>query len=227
MRDKYPDAGQGAVCDSVFALHAQVHSSISVLQAPRHQPPNQWILGCRCLVVSGAAMSLATESMEAGIEQPLVSVSVSAATGSAAHPPSTQSDGQKVRTKPSRPDTLKKARNPRVLKNVTVAERVVKFGMYSLYDNNGKLYCKPCGKKMDETREDSLTKNVTSGFHDVACAKHTHASAKFALVPGYEQREESRQSKERAGGAIRTLTLFFLLWHPLSDGGEIPDPKVP
>mmetsp|Transcript_28989 Transcript_28989/g.48143 ORF Transcript_28989/g.48143 Transcript_28989/m.48143 type:complete len:120 (-) Transcript_28989:399-758(-) len=38
--------------------------------------------------------------------------------------------------------------------------------------NNGALYCKPCGKKMDETQEDSLMKHVTSGNHDVVCAKH-------------------------------------------------------
>ena len=34
---------------SVFALHAPVRTSIGVLQAPHHQPPSQWILGCRCL----------------------------------------------------------------------------------------------------------------------------------------------------------------------------------
>ena len=27
-------------------------------------------------------------------------------------------------------------------------------------------------KKMDETREDSLTKHATSGIYDVVCAKH-------------------------------------------------------
>ena len=66
-----------------------------------------------------------------------------------------------------------------------------------LYDDNGKLYRKPCGKKMDETREDSLTKHITPGFHGVACAKHIRAGAKFVLAPGYEQREETRQSKEK------------------------------
>ena len=30
-----------------------------------------------------------------------------------------------------------------------------------------------------------------------------------------------------AGGAIRTLTLFFLLWHALSDGGGTPESEVP
>ena len=71
------------------------------------------------------------------------------------------SDGQKVRAKPLRPDTLTKAKQTRVLKRVTIAQRVEKYGKYGLYDNNGALYCKPCGKKMDEAREDSLTKHVT------------------------------------------------------------------
>ena len=48
LRDKYPDAGRGHFVTCVFALHAPVRSS-ALLQAPHHQPPNQWILGCRCL----------------------------------------------------------------------------------------------------------------------------------------------------------------------------------
>ena len=50
---------------------------------------------------------------------------------------------------------------------------------------------------MDASREDSLTKHVTSGIHDVACSKHICASAKFVLAPGYEQREERRKAKEK------------------------------
>ena len=41
--------------------------------------------------------------------------------------------------KPSRPDTLKKAKQPRVLKKVTIAQRVEKYGKYGLYDNNGAV----------------------------------------------------------------------------------------
>ena len=41
--------GQFVTC--LFALHAPVCSSAAILQAPHHQPPNQWILGCRCLQV--------------------------------------------------------------------------------------------------------------------------------------------------------------------------------
>ena len=163
LQDKYPDAGQGAVrdlcvrsaCPSAFfsrrssstssSAPPSVDSGLQVPSAP--------------LVVSGAATSLATESVESEVVEPSASVAESStaatgsATGSAAHPPSTsQSDGQKVRTKPSLPDTLKKANQPRVLKKVTIAQRVEKYGKYGLYDNNGRLYCKPCGKKMDETR---------------------------------------------------------------------------
>ena len=92
-----------------------------------------------------------------------------------------ESGAQKVPAKPSRPDTLKKAKKPRVLKTVTIAQRVEKYGKYGLYDNNGKLYCKPCGKKMDETREDSLTRHVISGIHDAACAKVICAGAQLVL----------------------------------------------
>ena len=41
--------GQFVTC--VFALHAPVRSSAAILQACHRQPPNQWILGCRCLRV--------------------------------------------------------------------------------------------------------------------------------------------------------------------------------
>ena len=58
--------------------------------------------------------------------------------------------------KPLCPEALKKAKKLRVLKTVTIAQRVEKYVKHGLYDNNGKLYCKPCGKKMDETREDSV-----------------------------------------------------------------------
>ena len=108
-----------------------------------------------------------------------------------------ESGAQKKPTKPSRPDTLKKAKNSRVLKTVTIAQRVEKYGKYGLYDNNGKLYCKPCGKKMDETREDSLTRHVISGIHDAACAKVIRAGAKLVLAPGYAEREEKRKVKEK------------------------------
>ena len=36
-----------------------------------------------------------------------------------------------------------------MLKTVTVAQRVEKYGKYGLYDNNGTLHCRPCGKKKE------------------------------------------------------------------------------
>ena len=40
---------RGQFATYVFALHAPVRTSAAILQAPHHQPPNQWILRCRCL----------------------------------------------------------------------------------------------------------------------------------------------------------------------------------
>ena len=68
LRDKYPDAGQGAVCDfcvcsacpsSFFNRHSSGASSSAAQSGDsRLQVP---------LVVSGAATSVATESVEAGV----------------------------------------------------------------------------------------------------------------------------------------------------------------
>ena len=40
---------RGQFATYVFALHAPVHSSAAVPQAPHHQPPNHWISSTRCL----------------------------------------------------------------------------------------------------------------------------------------------------------------------------------
>ena len=66
--------------------------------------------------------------------------------------------------KPSCPETLKRAEKLRVKRTVTIAQRVEKYGKHGLYDNNGKLYCKACGKKMNETREDSVCICSLSAF---------------------------------------------------------------
>ena len=155
------------------------------------------------LVVSGAATPLATESVESGVVEPSASgaESSTAATGSA-----TGSDGWKVHAKPLRPDTLKKAKQPRVLKKVTIAQRVEKYGKYGLYDNNGALYCKPCGKKMDETWEDSLTKHVTSGIHDAACANYTHTGANFGCR---SELQTHPAHKEMQMGSLCALIFFW------------------
>ena len=42
---------KGQIVTCMFALHAPVRASAAILQAPHHQPPNQWTLGCRCLRV--------------------------------------------------------------------------------------------------------------------------------------------------------------------------------
>ena len=135
LRDKYPDAGQGAVCDLCVrsarpsAFFSRRSSSTSS-SAPPSVDSGLQVLSAP-LVVSGAAMSLATESMDSGVVEPSASVAESStaatgsAIGSAAHAPSTsQSDGQKVRAKRSRPDTLKKAKQPCVLKGVIIAQRL-------------------------------------------------------------------------------------------------------
>ena len=122
LRDKYPDAGQGAVCDlcvrsarpsAFFSRHSSSTSSSSAPQSVDsglQMPPGP-------LVVSGAATSLATESVEYGVVEPSASVAESSTAstgpatgshqidycrtalvadqsqGSATHPPSTQSEG--------------------------------------------------------------------------------------------------------------------------------------
>ena len=89
LRDKYPDAGHGAVCDlcvrsarpSSFFGRRSLSTSSSAPQTldSRLQVPSA------PLVVSGAATSLATESVEPGVVEPSASVAESstAAPGSA------------------------------------------------------------------------------------------------------------------------------------------------
>ena len=89
LRDKNPDAGQGAVCDlcvrsarpSVFFSR---HSSSTSSSAPQSVDSGLQVPS-GLLVVSGAATSLATESVESGVVEPLASVAESstAATGPA------------------------------------------------------------------------------------------------------------------------------------------------
>jgi hypothetical protein len=53
--------------------------------------------------------------------------------------------------------------------SLTVDQRVEKFGKYGLYNNNGELYCKCCGKKVDQSREDSIRAHIvtTQGSSDI------------------------------------------------------------
>ena len=47
-----------------------------------------------------------------------------------------------------------------VAKKVTVDDRVAKWGKYALYSNNGLLFCKPCGKKVDYLRDESIQHHI-------------------------------------------------------------------
>ena len=99
LRDKYPDAGQGAVCDLCicsapvckpqFLFFSRRSSSASSSATQSINSGLQVPLAPR--IVSGAATYLATESLESGVVQPSASVAESSptATGSVAHPPST------------------------------------------------------------------------------------------------------------------------------------------
>ena len=121
LRDQYPDAGQGAVCDLCVrsacpSAFFSCHSSSTSSSAPQSVDSGLQVPSGP-LVVSGAATSLATESVESGGVEPSAllqsllllprglpqgPIRLTAAgqlwlqiraTGSAAHPPSTQSDG--------------------------------------------------------------------------------------------------------------------------------------
>ena len=82
--------------------------------------------------------------------------------------------------KPSRLDTFKKAKQPRMLKKVTIAQRVEKYGKYGLYDNKYRLYCKPC----------ALKTNFLIGTGDKTCKKilvrelnHCHLLCRPGHIP--------------------------------------------
>ena len=141
LRDKYPDTSQGAIGD-LCVRSARPSTPQCVLQPPffKHliispqSVDSGLLMPSALLVVSGAAMSLATESVESEVVEPRASfaesstAAIGSATGSGAHPPSTaQSDGQKVCANPSRPE---KANQPRVLKKLTIAQRVEKYGKH-------------------------------------------------------------------------------------------------
>ena len=153
LRDKYPDAGEGAVCE--FCVRSARPSAFFSRRSSGSSSTGPQSVDSRLLVpaVDSVAVSgecevaeSSTSAKESGAQKKPGECEVAESSTSAK-----ESGAQKKPAKPSRPDTLKKAKNPRVLKTVTIAQRVEKYGKYGLYDNNGKLYCKPCGKKMDET----------------------------------------------------------------------------
>ena len=93
LRDKHCDVGEGAVCDLCVRsarpnLFFGRRSSSTSSSAPQSVDVGLQVPSAP-LVVCGAATSLATESMESGVEEPLKSIveSSSTATRSTAHPP--------------------------------------------------------------------------------------------------------------------------------------------
>ena len=89
IKYKYPDAGQGAVCDLCVrsarpSASFSRHSSSTSSSAPQSVDSGLQVPSGP-LVVSGAATSLATESVESGVVEPSASVAESstAATGPA------------------------------------------------------------------------------------------------------------------------------------------------
>ena len=89
LRDKYPDAGEGAVCELCVrsarpSAFFSRHSSSTSSSAPQSVDSGLQVPSGP-VVVSGAATSLATESVESGVLEPSASVAKSstAATGPA------------------------------------------------------------------------------------------------------------------------------------------------
>ena len=105
----------------------------------------------------------------------------------------TTSATRAVPVKPVKP--LRKAKKERTLKTITVDDRVAKYGKYGLYNNNGVLTCRPCGQRLDYTRDDVITTHITRDGHDRKCAAQISHGAQYVLAAGYEEREKLRQHK--------------------------------
>ena len=119
-----------------------------------------------------------------------------------------------------KPKPMERKSTPaRVLKSTTVQNRVDKYGKYGLYENGGLLFCKPCGKKVDWNREDSIKDHIVAEKHENAVRVHTTCGAPYVLVAGYEQRQEARAEKAATlaarSAAKRTGVLPFF-WVPAS-----------
>ena len=85
------------------------------------------------------------------------------------------------KTRPGQPKEPRDRKH--VVKHVTVDQRVDKYGKYGLYDNNGLLFCKCCGKQVDCHREDSIWSHAATPFHEQSCEKNMQAGAPFVLAP--------------------------------------------
>ena len=95
---------------------------------------------------------------------------------------SSSSQVQQVKPgKPVKPEPKNKAR--RTVKTVRVDDCVAKFGKYGLYNGNGVLMCRCCGKRVDHNREDIINSHIMSQTHDKCCAAHIAEGAPYVLAP--------------------------------------------
>ena len=62
-------------------------------------------------------------------------------------------------------------------------------------DDHDLLRCKPCARRVDHEREDSITHHIQIDLHDRMYAKHIANGAPYILAPAYQEREERRKRK--------------------------------
>ena len=70
----------------------------------------------------------------------------------------------------------------RMLKHVTVEQRVDKYKQYGLYNNDGALFCRPCGKRVDMHREDTIKDHIVSDLHESQVLKRVNAMYPYVFV---------------------------------------------
>ena len=69
-----------------------------------------------------------------------------------------------------------------MLKHVTVEQRVDKYKQYGLYNNDGALFCRPCGKRVDMHREDTIKDHIVSDLHESQVLKRVNAMYPYVFV---------------------------------------------
>ena len=126
--------------------------------------------------VSAATATGATAMTSAIATTTATTTSVTATTSGAVRKP-----------KPDVPQ--QKGGRKKVLKCITVDQRVDKFGKYGLYNDHDVLRCKPCAKRVDHEREDSITHHILTDLHERNCAKHIANGVPYILAPAYEEHE--------------------------------------
>ena len=68
-------------------------------------------------------------------------------------------------------------------KCITFDKRVEKFRKYGIYNDHDVLLCKPCAKRIDHEREDSITHHILTNLHERSCAKHIANRVPYAPPP--------------------------------------------